>query len=120
MKKWFRGLPAGSIAKLGTFHQYFLTRLDIKKNPLQLPNEYKRLKRKPNETMEEYCERFKTVYNAIPQGIKPSPSLTLIDFPYGFDVDKGYQLRERDPETLEVMQENEIKVEAYILAKNPN
>lgn len=67
--------------------------------------------------MEEYCERFNTVYNAIPQDIKPSPSLYLIDFPDGFDVDMEYQLRERDSETLEEMQDNAIKVEDNILAK---
>jgi len=42
-----------------------------------------------------------TLYNAISQDIKPSPSLDLIDFPDGFDVDMEYQLRERDLETLE-------------------
>lgn len=47
----------------------------------------------------------------------PSPGLALIDFPYCFDVDMEYQLRERDPKTLEEMQANEIKVEANILAK---
>ena len=67
--------------------------------------------------MEEYCERFNNIYNSIPQDIKPSPGLALIDFPDGFDVDMEYQLRERAPETLEEMQENAIKVEANILAK---
>lgn len=117
VKKCFRGLPTGSIANLDAFHQTFLARWEIKKNPLQLLNEYKRLKRKPNEIVEEYCERFNTIYNAIPQDIKPSPILSLIDFPDGFDVDTQYQLRERDSATLEEMQENAIKVEANILAK---
>jgi len=94
VKKWFRVLPVGSIGNLIAFHQDFLARWEIKKNPLQLLNEYKRLKRKPNETVEEYCERFNTVYNAIPQDIKPSPCLALIDFPDDFDIDMEYQLRE--------------------------
>lgn len=83
----------GSIDNLDSFHQTFLARLEIKKNPLQLLNEYKRLKRKPNKSVEEYCERFNTIYNAIPQDIKPSPGLSLIDFPDGFDVDMEYKLR---------------------------
>jgi len=73
VKKWFRCLLAGSIANLNAFHQAFLARWEIKKNQLQLLNEYKRLKIKPNETMEEYCERFNTIYNEIPTDIKPSP-----------------------------------------------
>lgn len=66
-------------------------------------DEYKRLKRKPNESVEEYCEWFNIVYKAIPQDIKPSPGLALIYFPDGFNVDMEYQLRERDPTTLEEM-----------------
>ncbi len=42
VKKWFRGLPAGSIANLDAF----LVRWEIKKNPLQLLNEYKKTERK--------------------------------------------------------------------------
>lgn len=103
VKKWFRGLPVGSIAKLDAFHQTFLAIWEIKKNPFQLLNEYKRMKRKPNETVEEYCEIFNTFYNTLPQDIKPSPGLTLIDFPDGFNVDMEYQLRERDSTTLEEM-----------------
>jgi len=117
VKKWFRSLPTGSIANLCAFHKTFLARWEIKKNPLQLLNEYKRLKRKPNESVEEYCEHFNIVYNSIPEDIKPSPGLALIDFPDGFDVDMEYQLRERDPKTLEEMQANAIKVEANILSK---
>ena len=67
--------------------------------------------------MEEYCEWFNTIYNAIPQDIKPSHGLALIDILDGFDVDMEYQLRETDPTTLEEIQENFIKVEANILAK---
>ena len=48
VKKWFRSLPAGSIANLDDFHQTFLDGWEIKKNPLELLNGYKILKRKPN------------------------------------------------------------------------
>jgi len=116
-KKWFRSLLAGSIANIDAFHHAFLARWEIKKNPLQLLNEYKGLKIKRNETVEEYCEWFNIVYNAIPTDIKSTLGLALVDFPYGFDVDMGYQLREKDLTTLEEMQANAIKVEANILTK---
>lgn len=101
VKKWFRSLPVGSISNLDAFHQTFLAKWEIKKNTLQLLNEYKIIKRKPNETVEEYCEQFNTIYNAIPIDIKRSHGLDLIDFLDGFDVDMEYQLRERDPASLE-------------------
>lgn len=70
-------------------------------NPLQVLNEYKNLKRGLNETVEEYCDRFNRVYNAIPATIKSPLGLVLIHFLEGFDVNMAYQLRERDPTTLE-------------------
>ena len=43
--------------------------------------------------------------------------LALIKFPNSFDVDMAYQLRERDPTTLEDMQKNAVSVEENLLAK---
>lgn len=43
--------------------------------------------------------------------------LDLIKFPNGFDPDMAYQLRERDPTTLQDMQKIAISVEANLLAK---
>jgi len=43
--------------------------------------------------------------------------LALIKFLDGFDADMTYQLRERDPTTLEDMQKNTVSVEANLLAK---
>ena len=117
VKKWFRSLPEGRIANLDAFHQNFLARWEIKKNPLQILNEYKRLKRKPNESVEEHCEWFNIVYNIIPQDIKLSPGLALIDFPDGFYVDMEYQLRERNPIILQEIQENAIKFGSNIQDK---
>ena len=43
--------------------------------------------------------------------------LALIKFPDGFDTDMAYQLRERDPATLEDMQKIAVNVEATLLVK---
>ena len=42
----------------------------------------------------------------------------LLKFPDCFDVDIAYQLRERDADTLEKMQQNVVGVDINILAKN--
>lgn len=67
--------------------------------------------------MEEYYDRLNKVYNEITSSIKPPLGLGLIHFPEGFDVDMAYQLRERDPTTLEEIKANALKVEANLLAK---
>lgn len=75
------------------------------------------MKRNVGESVQYYCVRFNTVYNAIPADIKPPMGLALIKFIDGFDTDMAYQLRERDPTTLQDMQKNEVSVEENLLAK---
>jgi hypothetical protein len=36
VKKWFKTLRAASIADIDAFHQTFLNRWEVKKNPLQI------------------------------------------------------------------------------------
>ena len=49
--------------------------------------------------------------------MKPPQGLALVKFPEGFDTDVCYQLRERDPLTLEDMQRGAISVEANLNAR---
>ena len=61
--------------------------------------------------------RFNAIYNAIPANLKPPVGLALLKFPNGFDADMAYQLRERDPSSLEDMHKIAVNVEANLLAK---
>jgi len=75
------------------------------------------MKRNPTETVQEFTARFYTVYNSIPDDMNPPPGLALLHYPDAFNLDMAYQLRERDPTTLEEMQRNAINVEANFLIK---
>ena len=75
----------------------------MRKDPLQILSEYENNKRNVGESVQDYCIRFISVYNAIPANIKPPRGSDLIKFPDGFDPDMAYQLRERDPGILEDM-----------------
>ena len=117
VRKWFISLPDNSIDSLEEFHQQFLNRWEKKKNPLQILSEYENIRRGPNETVQGYCTRFNSIYNAISVNLRPPHDLALIKFPDGFDIDMAYQLRERNPPTLEEMQSVVVSVEANLLAK---
>ena len=67
--------------------------------------------------MQDYCTRFNSVYKAIPQNLRPPPSLAVIKFPDGFDFNMDFQLRERTPLTLENMQSIAVSVEANLISK---
>ena len=91
--------------------------MEKKKNPLQILSEFENIKRAPNETVQDSCTRYNSIYNVIPANLKPPLDSVLIKFPDGFDTDMAYQLRERNPETLEHMQGNVVSVEANLLSK---
>ena len=103
VQEWFKAFPANHISDLENFQSLFIDRWERKKNPLQILSKYENIRRAPNEIVQDYCTRFNSIYNAIPANIKPPPDLELIKFPDDFDVDMSYQLRERNPETLEQM-----------------
>lgn len=99
------------------FQRLVIDRCERKNNPFQILSEYDNIRRAPNESVQDYCTRFNNIYNAILANIKSPPNLALIKFLDGFHVDMSYQLRERNPETLEQMQSNDVSVEANLLAK---
>lgn len=102
---------------IGGTSKIVLDRWEVKKNPLQILSEYENIKRNVRESVQDYCVRFNTIYNAILTDIKPPMGLALIKFPYGFNPNMAYQLRERDPATLEDMQKIVVSIEANSLAK---
>ena len=104
MRKWFKGLAPHSINDLQGFYQTFLNKWEVKKNPLQVLSDYKNLHRNTGESVQAYCTRFNSVYNALSPELKPPQGSALNKLPEGFDSDMTYQLRERDFSTLEDMQ----------------
>ena len=75
----------------------------MKKNPLQILGEYEKIKRNAGESVQEYCIRFNSVYKKIPDHLRPPVGLAMTKFSNGFDADMAYQLREREPATMEDM-----------------
>ena len=114
-EKWFKNLTPNRIHDLPSLYQNFINKWEIKKKRLQIPSEYKNLKRNVGESIQDYCTRFNSVYNALPPHMKPPPGLALVKFPEGFDPDMTYQLRERDPTNLEEMQRGAISAESNLI-----
>ena len=117
VRKWFKGLTPHSINDLQAFHQTFLNKWEVKKNPLQIFSDYKNLHRDMGESVQAYCTKFNSVYNALSPDLKPPQGSALAKFPEGFDPKMAYQLRERDPLTLEDMQKGALAVEVNLIEK---
>ena len=117
VRKWFKGLAPHIINDLQGFHQTFLNKWEVRKNTLQVLADYKNLHRNPGESVQAYCTRFNSVYNALSPELKPPQGSALNKFPEGFDADMTYSLRERDFATLEDMQRGTLSVEVNLMEK---
>ena len=78
VRKWVRGLPAARITTLAELQRQFLNRWEVKKNPLQIQAEYEQIKRNVGESVQDYCIRFNSVYNEIPDHLRPPVGLAII------------------------------------------
>ena len=117
VKTWFRALPTNSVTDLQALYRSFLNRWEKKKDPLQILSDFGKLKRGPNETVQDYIIRFNEADNVVPKNLRPPPDSALIKFPDGFDYEMAYQLRERSPQTLEDMQSIAVSVESNLIEK---
>lgn len=116
MKKWFRGLIAGSLRNFQEFKVAFLRKWEGNKNPLQLLNQYISLKIDSPETIQEFSTRFMRVYSSIHADVKPPIEATKLHFADAFDSDFALLLRERRFATLTDMIEDVVEVEENLMA----
>ena len=76
--------------------------------------EYNQLKRQPNETIQQFSDRFNQVYYSMPSNIRYPPDSALLHYPKVFDPEIEFQLRERNPSTLKQMQNIAVDVEVNL------
>ena len=95
-KKWFKDLPARSIATFEAFQTSFLERWDDMTSPLQVLSQYNNLKKGFFEFVHEFSRRFMRVYNSIPANIKPLVGTAKLHYVDAFDGDFALLLRERE------------------------
>jgi len=115
VKKWFRGLTAGSVQNYQELEAAFLRKWEDKKNPLQLLTQYNSLKRDPTETIQEFSTRFMRIYGSIPADVKPPAGAAKLHFDDSFENDFYLLLRERRSATLTDMIEDVVEVEPNLM-----
>ena len=100
VRTWFKALPEASISNLQQLFKLFLDRWMVKVNFPALIEEYNQLKRIPNESVQQFSDRFNQVYLFMPLNIRPPPDLALLHYPRAFDAEIEFRLRERSPSTM--------------------
>ena len=95
--KWFRSLPVGSITRIDALDEIFIKKWGDKKEYLYYIIEFGALKRKNDESLADFTERFNKVYRKIPLEVKPPKTTTMITFANAFDSKFALWLRATKP-----------------------
>ena len=118
VKKWFRGLAAGSLHNFQEFETTFLRKWECKKNFFQLLTQYNNLKRGSIEFVQDFSTRFMKTYDSIPADVKPPLGAAKLHYAYAFSSEFTLLLRERRYVSMTYMMDHVIKVEVNLSASN--
>jgi hypothetical protein len=118
VRKWFRGLAPGSIARIEYLDSAFLRQWGDRKDFMYYMTEFGSLKNMEGESVSDFSKRFNKMYNKIPAGIKPSDASAQISYVGAFDPNFYLLMRERRATSLAQMQDATIEVESNVLAAN--
>jgi len=114
VNSWLKTLTEVSISNLDQFLKLFLDRWIIKVNLLVIIEKYNQLKRRPDETIQQFSDKFNQIYYSIPLSIRPPHGSALLHYPRSFDSDIEFHLRERNPSTMEQMHNMVVDVEVNL------
>jgi hypothetical protein len=115
-RKWFKELPAGSIAGIEQLDETFLKHWGDRRDFVYYITEFGNLRKQSSESVSDFTKRFNRMYGKIPAEIKPSDASAKITYSDAFDSDFCLLLRERRSPTLSLMQDAALEVESNILA----
>jgi hypothetical protein len=115
-RKWFKELPAGSIAGIEKLDDIFLKHWGDIRDFLYYITEFGNLRKENGESVSDFTKRFNRMYSKIPAKIKPSDTSAKITYANSFDSEFCLLLRERRSPTLSLMQDSALEVESNILA----
>jgi ribonuclease HI len=115
-RKWFKELPANSVAGIEQLDEVFLKHWGERRDLLYYITEFGNLRRENGESVSDFTKRFNKMFGKIPAEIKPTDASTKITYSSAFDPEFCLILRERRSATLALMQDVALEVESNIVA----
>jgi hypothetical protein len=115
-RSWYNSLPEKSIKSWQAFHDAFMKIWVIRKDGRLMLTQFHEIKKKDNETIREFDQRFGKLVEQIPDDLKPRDGAILLQYTNAFDGKFGFMLRDKFPKTLEEAQEWAGKIEENMLA----
>jgi hypothetical protein len=98
--RWFRGLPDNHIASYEDFSMLFKNRWTTKKDNGMLIVQFNQIKKKENETVSEFDNRFDRLYSKILAYLRPTYVVLCLIYMNSFDGKLCFILKDKNPTTL--------------------
>ena len=86
VRRWFRELPTNSITLIEEIQEVFMRNWGDTKDHTNYITEFRDLRRKKDETIEDFSKRFNKMYGRIPAEIKPFETSANLTYENAFDV----------------------------------
>jgi len=112
----YNSLPDKSIKTWDDFHKVFMKTCGTKRNPRMLLLQFNEIKKKENETIEEFDARFESLLQQIPDNISPKDDVVLLLYTNSFEGKFGFMLKDKSPKNLREAQEQAAKIKGNLLA----
>jgi hypothetical protein len=114
-QRWFRGIPDNHIASYEDFSKLFKNRWTTKKDNGMLVAQFNQIKKKENETVSEFDNRFDRLYSQIPTDLHPTAAVVRLLYMNAFDGKFCFILKDKNPTTLAQAKEYSAEIEENIL-----
>jgi hypothetical protein len=108
--EWFSEQDPNKFSTLVEIYQAFSEKWGDQKENRFLLASLSTSPKKENETMEEFNKKFNDLVKSLPTSITPPPASILIHYMEAFEGEMGYQLRDKDPQTLVEEQNYAVKI----------
>jgi hypothetical protein len=115
-RRWYLGLPDGSIKTMDRLEEIFLRRWSIKEDPNMLLTRLNGIARRENESIREFHTRFEALLQRIPPSHHPKDDYLVHIYTRSFNGQLGYLLRDKDPQSIQEAQELATKIEGNLLS----
>ena len=84
-RKWFKELPANSVAGIEQLDEVFLKHWGERRDLLYYITEFGNIRRENGESVSDFTKRFNKMFGKIPVEIKPTDASTKITYSSSFD-----------------------------------
>jgi hypothetical protein len=115
-RRWYLGLPNGSIKTMDRLEEIFLRRWSIKEDPNMLLTRLNGIARRENESIREFHTRFEALLQWIPPSHHPKDDYLVHIYTRSFNGQLGHLLRDKDPQSIQEAQNLATKIEGNLLS----